>query len=123
MDEEYRMSGPLLFARWAGEDFQSWYQAIGVSVTHLSRGNGRVTNVSQEGGTVFVHVQYAKEGRVHALWEFRTELTHMSLPDGLTRDDMITPVRARRLLQEQATKADSAALTPEQRRERYYIRR
>jgi hypothetical protein len=101
MDEERRLSTSKLFANWAGEDFPSWQQAIGASVTHLSRGNGHVTDVSREAGIISVHVQYLRDSRSHALWEFRTELTTMTLPAGLAREDLIPTVRARRLLQEE----------------------
>ena len=101
MDEERRLSTPKLFARWAREDFPSWQQAIGATVTHVSRGDGHVTNVTQEAGTVSIHVHYARADREHPLWEFRTELMSMTLPAGVTRDDMIPTVRARRLLREQ----------------------
>lgn len=107
--EEDRLSNRELFASWAGEDFHSWQKAIGASVTHLSRGDGHVTNVSQEGGSVSIHVRYARSDRVHPLWEFRTELTSMTLPAGLTRDDFVPTVKARRLLREQGQKAARAA--------------
>ena len=110
MDEEHRLSNPRLFARWAREDFSSWQHAIGTSVTHLSRGDGRVTNVSQEAGQVSIRVQYANAAREHPLWEFRTEFTHMTLPEGVTRGDFIPTVRARRLLQEEVTR--TARLAP-----------
>lgn len=117
MDEERRISTPRLFASWAQEDFASWHRAIGASVTHLSRGDGRVVNVSQVGGDISVHVQYAGTGREHRLWEFRTELTHMILADGMTRNDLIPVVKARRLLQEQQKKANRAALSARHRNE------
>jgi hypothetical protein len=101
MDDERRLSTSKLFASWAGEDFHSWQQAVGASVTHLSRGSGQVTSVSQEAGIVSVHVRYLRADRSHPLWEFRTELTNMTLPEGLTRDDLIPTVKAQRLLKEQ----------------------
>ena len=109
MDEEYRLSIPRLFGRWAGEDFHAWQQAIGVSVTHLSRGNGRVTDVTREGGIITVHIQYAKAVRGHPLCELRTEFTQMALPTGLTRDGVIATVKARRLLHEQNVAANREA--------------
>ena len=105
MNDEHRLSTPRLFARWAGEDFHSWQQAIGASVTHLSRGDGRVTNVSQEAGVVSIHVQYVGADREHPAWEFRTEFTNMTFPEGLTREDLIPTVKARRLLREHVPKA------------------
>jgi hypothetical protein len=101
VDEDYRLSIPKLFARWAGEDFHSWQEAIGVSVTHLSRGNGRVTDVSQEAGNISIHIQYARAVREHPLCEFRTEFIQMTLPTALTRDDVIATLKERRLLHEQ----------------------
>ena len=109
MDEENRLSNPKLFAKWAREDFPSWQQLTGVSVTHLSRGDGQVTDVSREAGSVSIQVQYAHAARSHALWEFRTEITDMTLPHGLTHGDLIAPVKAQRLLQEQARKTSSTA--------------
>ena len=109
MDEEHRLSNPKLFAKWAHEDFPAWRQLIGVAVTHLSRGDGQVTDVSREAGSVSIQVQYARSERSHALWEFRTEFTDMTLPQGLTRADLIAPVKAQRLLQEQARKASRTA--------------
>jgi len=109
VDEEHRLSNRQLFASWAREDFHSWQQAIGASVTHLSRGDGQVTNVSQEAGIVSIQIHYAQGNREHPLWEFRTELTNMTFPKGLTRDDFIPTVKARRLLQEQHEKADREA--------------
>jgi hypothetical protein len=117
MDEEGRISTPRLFASWAQEDFASWHRAIGATVTHLSRGDGRIVNVSQAGSIISIHVQYAGAGREHALWEFRTELTHMTLADGMTRNDLIPVVKARRLLQEQQKKANRAALSAKRREE------
>ena len=105
MDEERRLSIPQLFARWAHDDVHSWQQAVGVSVTHLSRGDGHVTDVSQEAGIISIHVQYARGNRGHPLWEFRTELIGMTLPAGLTRDDLIPAVKERRLLREQEQRA------------------
>ena len=100
MNDEHRLSIPKLFAKWAGEDFDSWRQAIGASVTHLSRGDGHVTAVSREGGAISIHVHYAHAEREHPLWEFRTEFTQMTLPHGLTRDELIPTVKAQRLLHE-----------------------
>ena len=102
MDIEHRLSNSQLFARWAGEDFPSWERATGASVTHLSRGVGRVTSVSQDAGIISINVQYDRSARGHALWEFRTELIGMTYPEGLTRDELSPPVKARRLLQEDA---------------------
>ena len=109
MDEENRLSNPKLFAKWAREDFPSWRQLTGVSVTHLSRGDGQVVNVAREAGIVSIQVQYARAERTHALWELRTEVTDMTLPQGLTRAGLIAPVKAQRLRKEQAQKASRAA--------------
>jgi hypothetical protein len=109
VDEEQRLSDPQLFARWAREDVDAWRQAINLSVTHLSRGTGQVIDVSQEEGGLSVHVQYARSGRKHPLWEMRTEFTRMTLPEGLTRADLIPTIKARRLLQERAKQADREA--------------
>ena len=111
MDEERRLAIPQLFARWAREEFPAWRQAIGASVTHLSRGDGRVTDVSQEAGSIAVHVRYARAERRHPLWEFRTELMRMTLPTGLSRDDLMSTVTARRLRRAQDKKADRAAVS------------
>jgi hypothetical protein len=116
MDEERRLSTSKLFAGWAGDDVHSWEQAVGASVTHLSRGDGQVTNVSQEAGIIAVHVQYARDSRRHALWEFRTELRDMTLPEGLTRADLIPRAKARRLRREQARRAEHAAFPTNRRR-------
>lgn len=116
VDEERRLSTSKLFAGWAGDDFPSWEQAVGASVTHLSRGDGQVTNVSQEAGIIAVHVQYARDTHSHALWEFRTELTHMTLPAGLARADLIPRAKARRLRQEREKRAEHAALQTDRRR-------
>jgi hypothetical protein len=116
MDEERRLSTSKLFAGWAGDDFPSWEQAVGASVTHLSRGDGQVTNVSSEAGIIAVHVQYARDSRRHALWEFRTELTNMTLPEGLTRTDLIPTAKARRLRREQERRAARAAFATNRRR-------
>lgn len=104
MNEEFRLSNPRLFARWAGEDLESWQQAVGVSVTHLSRGDGRVTKILQDAGVISIHVQYAQADHQHPTWEFRTEFTNMTLPEGLSRDEVIPAVKARRLAQEQEEK-------------------
>jgi hypothetical protein len=109
LDDERRLSTSKLFASWAGEDFHSWQQAVGAAVTHLSRGTGHVINVSQEAGVVSVNVRYLRADRSHPLWEFRTELTTMTLPNGLTRDDLIPTVKARRLLKEQEKRAERVA--------------
>lgn len=101
MDEEHQLSNSLLFARWAGEDHEAWQQAVGGSVTHLSRGKGQVTAVSEQDGVVSVHVHYAKGDRIHASWELRTEFIDMKYANGLTRADFIPTVRARRLHKEQ----------------------
>ena len=100
MNDEHRLSTPKLFAKWAGANFASWRQAIGASVTHMSRGDGHVTAVSREAGVVSIHVHYAQAEREHPLWEFRTEFMQMTLPNGLTRDDLIPTVKAQRLLHE-----------------------
>lgn len=105
MDDERRLSNSQLFARWAGEDIASWQRATGASVTHLSRGVGQVTSVSQDAGIISVNVQYERSARGLALWEFRTELIAMTYPVGVTRDELSPPVKARRLLQEQAARA------------------
>lgn len=97
MNEESRLSNPQLFARWAGEDFDAWRQVIGMSVRHLSRGTGSITDVSREAGIVSIHVHYARAQREHPLWEFRTEVRSMTLPDGITREDLISVVKARQL--------------------------
>ena len=109
MEEERRLSNSRLFASWAGEDFGAWQRATGASVTHLSRGVGRVTNVSQDAGTIAVHVQYERSDRQHALWEFRTEFIDMTYHAGLTREDLIPTVQARRLLQEHQTRTTPLA--------------
>jgi len=109
VNQEYRLSNPQLFARWAGEDFDAWRQVIGMSVTHLSRGKGSVIDVSQEAGIVSIHVHYARFQHEHPLWEFRTEVRSMTLPEGLTRDDLIMAVKARQLLQEQEIQVDREA--------------
>jgi hypothetical protein len=114
VDEEYRLSIPKLFARWADEDFHAWEQAIGTSVTHLSRGNGRVADVTREGGIITVHVQYAKAVRGHPLCELRTEFTQMTLPAGLTRDGVIATVKARRLFHEHEADTIRQARTAKQ---------
>lgn len=101
MDEERRLSNVQLFASWAGEDFDAWQRATGASVTHLSRGNGQVTNVSQDAGIIAIQVQYERSARGHALWEFRTEFIAMTFAEGLTRADLIPTVEARRLRREQ----------------------
>ena len=100
MDEERRLSNSRLFASWAGEDFGAWQRATGASVTHLSRGVGQVTNISQDTGTIAIHVQYERSAREHALWEFRTEFIDMTFQAGLTREDLLPTVEARRLLRE-----------------------
>ena len=100
MDEERRLSNARLFASWAGEDFGAWQRATGASVTHLSRGNGQVTNVSQDAGHIAIHVHYERSDRGHALWEFRTEFIDMTYQAGLTREDLLPTVEARRLLRE-----------------------
>ncbi|MGH2583487.1 MAG: hypothetical protein ACRDJE_01080, partial [Dehalococcoidia bacterium] len=87
----------------------AWRQGIGMSVTHLSRGEGSITNGSQEAGFVTIHVHYARLQREHPLWEFRTEVRSMTLPEGLTREDLIVAVKARQLLQDQEEKADREA--------------
>src|SRR5215207_6743576 len=104
MDDERRLSNSQLFARWAGEDFASWERATGASVTHLSRGVGQVTGVSRDAGIITINVQYDRSARGLALWEFRTELIGMTYPAGLTRDELSPPVKARRLLQEEAAR-------------------
>ena len=114
MDEERRLSTPKLFASWAGEDLHCWQQAIGASVTHLSRGVGQVTDVSLEAGSITVTVRYLLAERRHALWEFRTELTHMTLPEGLTRDDLIPMAKVQRLRREQEQRAELDAAWPNQ---------
>jgi hypothetical protein len=109
MDEERRFSTVELFASWAREDFNLWHQAIGTSVTHLSRGDGHITDVTQDAGAVTVHIHYAHGERAHPLWEFRTEVTHMTLPVGLLRDDLLATVTARRLVQERSKQATREA--------------
>jgi hypothetical protein len=71
-----------------------------------------VTDVTREGGIITVHVHYAKAVREHQLWEIRTELTHMTLSTGLSRDQLISTLRARNaqaLLDEQNVDANRAA--------------
>jgi hypothetical protein len=115
MDEDYRLSIPKLFARWAGEDVHSWEQAIGVSVTHLSRGEGRVTGVSETTGIISIRVEYARASREHPLCELRTEFTNMTLPAGLNRDHMIATMKARRHIHEQIEKAGLVTASAEPR--------
>ena len=103
MDDERRLSNVQLFARWAGEDLDRWQQATGAFVTHLSRGDGQVTNVSQDAGLIAIQVQYERAARGHALWEFRTEFIAMTYPAGLTRADLIPAVTARRQRHEHET--------------------
>ncbi len=104
MDDERRLSNAQLFARWAGEDLGCWHQATGAFVTHLSRGDGQVTSVSQDAGAIEVQVQYARSARGHALWEFRTEFIDMALPEGFSRADLVPIVNARRLRHEHETR-------------------
>lgn len=101
MDVEQQLTNQQLFALWADGDIASWERVVGVSLTHLSRGVGRVTSVSQTAGEVSIHVQYFRAQREHPLWEFRTEFIRMTLPDGLTREEMIPVVKARRLRREE----------------------
>jgi hypothetical protein len=111
VDQDERLGTPQLFAGWAGEDAAAWERAVGTSVTHLSRGNGTVTLIAQEASGVAVHVRYSGTGavRAHALWEFRTEVTRMTLPAGLTRADLLPAARARRIRQERDRKAKQEA--------------
>ncbi len=109
MDEEQRLSSVELFASWASDVFDAWHQAIGATVTHLSRGAGHITDVTQDAGDVTVHVHYARGDRGHPLWEFRTEVTHIVLPAGLLRDDLRATVKARRLVQERSKQATQEA--------------
>ena len=109
MEEERRLSNSRLFASWAGEDFGAWQRATGASVTHLSRGVGQVTNISQDAGTIAIHVQYERSERRHALWEFRTEFIDMTYQAGLTRADLLPTVAARRLQRDHATQTTPLA--------------
>lgn len=119
MGDEHRLANPQLFAGWAGEDFGSWEQAIGTSVTHVSRGRGQIINVTREAGVISVHVQYARSVREHATWEIRTEIRDMTLPLGYTRDQLIPAARAQRILHEQGKQARHAAQSvPERRKKR-----
>ena len=95
MDQAQALSNSQLFAGWAGEDVQSWEQAVGTSVIHVSRGAGTVSHVSREAGNIAVHVQYTSAIHEHALWEFRTEIKNMTLPSGLTRADLLPAARER----------------------------
>lgn len=112
MDEERRLANPQLFAAWAGEEAASWEQAIGMSVTHLSRGQGRIVEVSQTGGVIAIHVQYARTIHDHALWEFRTEVREMTLPPGCTRAGLAPAARARRLLLDEGRRERHEAALP-----------
>lgn len=96
MEQDFTLSNPQLFAGWAGDDVQAWEQAIGTSVTHLSRGAGTVMQVSREAGIIAIHVRYNGSVHEHALWEFRTEIRNMTLPPGLTRTDLLPAARERR---------------------------
>ncbi len=111
MDIEERLSDQQLFARWADEDLASWERAVGMSLTHLSRGAGRIGAVSSAGGVIAVQVDYARSHYVHATWELRTEFTGMTLPAGITRADLIPGARARRLRLATAAR-DERALLP-----------
>ena len=115
MDQEQRMTDQQLFARWAGDDLPSWERAIGMTMTHLSRGDGLVRRVTREAGQVAVEVEYGRSNRTHAPWELRTEFTRMTLPEGLVRADLIPGARARRLLREQDRRTNHAVL-PSRRR-------
>ncbi|MGD9889783.1 MAG: hypothetical protein AB7R89_14485 [Dehalococcoidia bacterium] len=109
MDQAQTLSNSQLFASWAGEDVQSWEQAIGTSVTHVSRGAGTVSNVSREAGNIAVHVQYTRAVHAHALWEFRTEIRNMTLPTGLTRADLLPATRERQKQQAEDKRAAQEA--------------
>ena len=109
MDQERHLSTSKLFGLWAGDELHSWERAVGATVTHLSRGKGQVTGVSRAPGGVAIHVQYLGAAHDHAPWEFRTELTAMTLPDGLTREQLIPPVKTQRLDRERETRLASEA--------------
>lgn len=109
MDQIHRLANPQLFASWAGDDFHAWEQAIGTSVTHLSRGSGTVTHVSREMGSIVIHVRYGGAVHEHALWEFRTEVTSMTLPAGVARADLFPAARAQSILQEKARRTAQEA--------------
>ena len=109
MDAESRLTNHQLFARWARQDIHAWQRAVGADITHLSRGDGRVTAVSREQGEVSVHVQYARAQHEHPLWEFRTEIHRMTYPEGLTRAEMIPAVREQRLQDEEDKRSAHAA--------------
>ncbi len=96
MEQDFTLSNPQLFAGWAGDDVQAWEQAIGTSVTHLSRGNGTVMQVVREAGNIAIHIRYNGTIHEHPLWEFRTEIRNMTLPLGLTRTDLLPAARERR---------------------------
>jgi hypothetical protein len=95
VDQAQALSNSQLFAGWAGDDVQSWEQAVGTAVIHVSRGAGTVSHVSREAGNIAVHVKYTSAVHEHALWEFRTEIKNMALPNGLTRADLLPAARER----------------------------
>lgn len=99
MDHDQRLANPQLFAFWAGEDVEAWEHAVGTSITHISRGPGTVTSVSQDAGNIGIHVGYIQGVHEHPLWEFRTEITKMTLPAGLSRADLLPAARAHRIQQ------------------------
>jgi hypothetical protein len=84
-----RLTNLQLYARWARDDATAWQRLLGTRVTHLSRGDGEVTDVSADADAVTVLVQYTRGHRRHPLWEFRTEIIRLALPVGLTRDELI----------------------------------
>jgi hypothetical protein len=118
VDQAQALSNSQLFAGWAGEDVQSWEQAVGTSVIHVSRGAGTVSHVSREAGTIAVHVQYTRDLHEHALWEFRTEIRNMTLPAGLTRADLLPAARERQQQQAVDRRAAQEARLTQMRQRR-----